>query len=78
MDPVVEPDRTASSPHAQRLLLRSRLRYHHRCLREDATDPDLTTLERLTLVRDRVTRMREIERELDAVREADLPGGGNG
>ncbi len=57
-------------PEEQRILLESRLRYHRRCLREDATNPDLTALERLTLVRDRVRRMREIERELEA-----LPGG---
>ncbi len=49
-------------------LLESRLAYHLRCLKEDATDPDLTALERLTLVRDRVMRMREIERELDAMK----------
>ncbi len=57
-----------------RTLLESRLAYHVRCLREDATDPDLTALERLTLVRDRVARMREIERELKAMSEADLMG----
>jgi hypothetical protein len=53
---------------ASRTLLASRLRYHHRCLREDATNPDLTALERLALVRGRVTRMREIEREVDAMK----------
>ncbi len=59
---------TSMIPLTQRMLLESRLRYHHRCLREDTTNPDLTTLERLTLVRDRVARMREIERELEAIR----------
>ncbi len=78
MDRAMEPDRTGGSPQAQRLLLNSRLRYHRRCLREDATNPDLTTLERLTLVRDRVARMREIERELKAVKEAELLGESNG
>jgi hypothetical protein len=43
-----------------RLLLESRLRYHLRCLREDATDPEMTSLERLALIRDRARRMREI------------------
>ncbi len=43
-----------------RILLESRFAYHHRCLREDATDPDLTALERLTLVRGRAAWMREI------------------
>jgi hypothetical protein len=58
------------NPHrdASRILLDSRLRYHHRCLREDATNPELTSLERLTLVRDRAKRMWEIERELDAMK----------
>ncbi len=41
---------------------------HPRCLREDATNPDLTALERLRLVRGRVVRMREIERELEAMK----------
>ncbi len=59
---------------ATRTLLKSRLRYHLRCLKEDATDPDLTVLERLTLVRDRVARMQEIERELSAM-EGGLPNG---
>ncbi len=52
-------------------LLASRLRYHYRCLREDATDPDLTSLERLALVQDRAKRIREIQRELDAVNRTD-------
>ena len=37
---------------ASRILLESRLAYHHRCLREDATDPAMSALERLALVRD--------------------------
>jgi hypothetical protein len=49
----------------------SSLIYHLRCLREDATDPDLTSLERLALVRDRVARVREIRRELEAVNVMD-------
>ncbi len=60
----MESDRTGSTPQARRFVLESRLRYHHGCLREDATDPDLTSVQRLTLVRRRVARMREIEREL--------------
>jgi len=47
-------------------LLESRLRYHLRCLREDATDPEMTSLERLALVRERARRIREIRRELGA------------
>jgi hypothetical protein len=53
-------DRTASTPQAQRILLKSRLAYRLRCLREDATDPDMTSLERLTLVREGVRWIREI------------------
>jgi hypothetical protein len=34
----------------ERALLESRLAYHLRCVREDATDPATTTLERLALV----------------------------
>ncbi len=48
-----------------RVLLASHLPYHSRCLREDATNPDLTVLNRLTLVRGRIARMREIEREME-------------
>lgn len=39
----------------------SRLRYHLRCLQEDAPDPAMTALERRVLVRDRTTRMRETD-----------------
>ncbi len=60
-----------SAAQAQRLLLESRLRYHHRCLREDATDPALTSGERLALVRDRANRIREIQRELEVAGGAD-------
>lgn len=48
---------------ASRILLESRLRYHHCCLREDATNPELITLERLTLVRGRAERVREIRED---------------
>jgi hypothetical protein len=41
---------------AARSLLESRIAYHLRCLREDATDPAMTALERLALVRDRAPR----------------------
>ncbi len=71
MDCAMEPDRADSTPQAQRRLLKSRLAYHHRCLREDATDPDLTSVERLALVLDRAKWVREIQRELDAVKGAD-------
>jgi hypothetical protein len=49
-------------------MLQGRLAYHLRCLREDATDPELTALERLALVRDRAGRIREIRRKLEAAR----------
>jgi hypothetical protein len=52
-------------------LLESRLSYHLRCLREDATDPTMSNLERLAVVRDRARRLREIRRELEAVKATD-------
>ena len=55
----------------RRALLESRLAYHFRCLREDATDPEMSTLERLALVRDRAARIREIRRELKDARTRD-------
>ncbi len=51
-------------------ILHSRLAYHLRRLREDATDPAIPTLERLVLVRERVARIREIRRELNGTAEA--------
>jgi len=39
--------------------------YHLRYLREDATDPELFTEERLAVVLDRVVQVREFRRELD-------------
>ncbi len=53
------------SATAKRAVLESRLRYHHRCLREDATDPEMSPLERLALVRDRTKRIREIRQYLE-------------
>ncbi len=50
----------------ERVFLEFHLAYHLRCLRKDATDPALSTPERLTLVRDRSRRIREIRRELGA------------
>ncbi len=38
------------------ILIKSRLHYHLRCLAEDATDPELSQLERLAVVRDRARR----------------------
>ncbi len=49
-----------------RTFLKSRLAYHLRALRQDATDPAMTNLERLALVRERVARVREIRRALAA------------
>ena len=60
---------------ASRILLESRLRYHLCCLREDATDPELTSLERLALVRDRAARIREIRWELEGVKLVIADGG---
>ncbi len=48
-----------------RTVLESRLAYHLRCLREDATDPEITTLDRLGLVRDRTIRIREIRQGIE-------------
>ncbi len=48
----------------RRGLLEFRLAYHLRCLREDATDPAASPLERLALVRDRAARIQEIRRAL--------------
>ncbi len=45
---------------------KSRLAYHLRCRREDATDPELSSVDRLALVRDRVARIREIQAKLRA------------
>jgi len=56
-----EPDQDAS-------LRESRLAYHLRCLAEDATDPEVSSVERLALVRERVRRIREIRQELDQAR----------
>ncbi len=50
-----------------RTLVEPRLAYHLRCLCEDATDPEMSSLERLALVRDRAVRMRVIEQELEVV-----------
>ncbi len=47
------------------MTLESRPAYHLRCLRDDPTDPALTSLERLALVRERGVRIREIRRELE-------------
>jgi len=43
----------------------SRLTYHLHCPAEDATDPGLSGLERLPLVREQVAWIREIRRELE-------------
>ena len=59
------------SETATQSLLESRLAYHLRCLREDAMDPEMSTPERLALVRNRAARIREIRRELEAVKATD-------
>ena len=43
-------------------LLKSRLACQLRCLAEDATEPELPSVERLTLFRERAARIREIRR----------------
>ena len=57
-------EKTARPTRKDRAVLEDRLTYHLRCLSEDATHPDFTPLVRLTLVRDRAKRIREIRREL--------------
>ena len=52
------------SPEKNRAPLDSRLAYHLRCLREDATDPEMSSLERLALMRDRAVRIRGIRQDL--------------
>ena len=44
----------------ERTLLESRLAYHLGCLREDASDPAMTTVQRLAVVRERAARIRDI------------------
>jgi hypothetical protein len=61
---------TKGAEHGNAENLESRLSYHLRCLREDATDPELTGLERLALVRDRARWIREIRQEMDLVKVA--------
>ena len=57
---------TANWPSRKvRAALASRLAYHLRCLREDATNPDITSMEMLALVRDRARRIREIRLALE-------------
>jgi len=48
-----------------RVPLELQLAYHLRCLREDATDPVLSSVDRLALVRERAMRIREIRRDLE-------------
>jgi len=66
MPPGDDADSPTSTSQAHRILLESRLLYHLRCLREDATDPTLSPLERLALVRERTRRVREIRGTLRA------------
>lgn len=50
-------------------LLESHLVYDLRCLREAATDPALSSVERLARVLDRTKRIREIREQLTAARQ---------
>ncbi len=45
-------------------ILESRHAHNLSCLREDATDPGVSTLEQLALVQDREARIREIRKAL--------------
>jgi hypothetical protein len=62
-----KPQREASG---ERVLIDSRLAYHLHCLREDATDPEISPLGRLALVRDRVARIREIRQAVENPRRS--------
>ncbi len=62
-------------PEEDATLLPSRLALHLRCLREDATNPGLSSLERLALVRVRAVRIREIRQALEALRRPFGPWG---
>jgi hypothetical protein len=70
MLPDDDQDAMTRTPEAQRFLLESHLRYHHRCLREDATNPELRALERLMLVRDRAKRIRKNREAPQAAEQA--------
>ena len=62
------------APPEGRAHFEPRLAYHLRCLCADATNPDPTALARVTLVRDRAGRIREIRRELNAAKVLDSDG----
>jgi hypothetical protein len=51
-------------------LFKSRLAYHLRCLAEAATDPDMSSVERLAVVRGRAKKIREIRHMLTAAAES--------
>lgn len=57
-----------------RILLDSRLAYHLRCLREDVTDPERSSLERLVLVRDQARSIWEIREELEVAKYGETGG----
>lgn len=52
------------TPGRDYVVLKSRLRSHLACLREDAADPALSALQRLALVRDRARRIQPIRQAL--------------
>jgi hypothetical protein len=49
--------------------LESHLAYHLRCMRADATDPALSSLGRLALLRDRAARIGEIRQKMAAMKK---------
>ncbi len=53
---MIKHNSQMSQPYGSHFLMESR---------EDATNPDLTALERLALVRERAARIREIRGELE-------------
>ena len=58
------------APSGQNQHLQSRLASQLRCLAEDATDLELSSLERLARVHDRGLRIRQIEAELAIIPRA--------
>lgn len=66
------PNGSTKAAPLRQSLLESHPTCHHCCLREAETDPKLSSVERLALVRERARRIREIRRELAATAKAEL------
>jgi len=67
---MARPAKESLAPSGQDHPLQSRLAYHLRCLAEDATDPDLSGVERLVLLQDRTKKIREIRHMLAATADS--------